>query len=154
MSVFAVQMISSILGSIGFAILFRLHPKKLWSIALLSGGCYGIYYLFAAVFGTNAFVAALISTAFVAASAEFFSRIMRSPTIIFIIPSIIPIVPGGALYRFMKELINGNSDIAMGHGKEALLTALGVAGGIIVISIIANVTKGIIEKISLKKEKT
>ena len=153
MSTFTIQMIASILGTIGFAILFKLHPKKLWSVALLGGGCYGVYYLFATVVGTNAFVAAIISTSFVAVSAEFFARIMRSPTIIFIVPGIIPIVPGGALYRFMKELITGNYDVAMTHGKEALLTALGVAGGIILVSIVVNVVKGIVEKTNLKRAK-
>ena len=153
MSKFAIEMISSILGTVGFAILFKLHPKKLWSVAILGGGCYGFYYLFATVIGSNVFVAALISTAFVATASELFARIMRSPTIIFVIPSIIPIVPGGSLYRFMKELINGNKDVAMTHGRDALLIALGVAGGIILASIAVSLIKGILEKVNIKRVK-
>ena len=152
MNNFAIQLVASLVGTLGFGILFKVHPKKLPIVALLGGGCYALYFLFASVLHTNVFVAAIAATAFVSATAELLSRVMRAPTIIFIIPSIIPIVPGGALYKFMKELIHGNSAGAGGYGKEAILTALGVAGGIIVVSIIANVAMGIIERIKEKSK--
>ena len=41
----------------------------------------------------------------------------------------------------------------MTHGRDALLIALGVAGGIILASIAVSLIKGILEKVNIKRVK-
>ncbi|MBE6667747.1 MAG: threonine/serine exporter [Ruminococcaceae bacterium] len=147
MNEFIKMLISSVLGTVGFGILFKMQAKKLITVAFLGGGCITLYYLFSNVLKTNAFVSAIVATLFVSVAAELLARVLQAPAVIFIIPSIIPIVPGGALYRFMKGLINGSVSEALPYGKEAILTALGVAGGIIVVSIVVNIVMGILENL-------
>ena len=50
------------------------------------------------------------------------------------IPGIIPLLPGGALYYTMSALIEGDMDTVMLKGKETGLMALGIVVGILVAS--------------------
>lgn len=58
----------------------------------------------------------------------------KAPANIFMIPGIIPLLPGGALYYTMSALIGGDMDTVMLKGKETGLMALGIVVGILVAS--------------------
>lgn len=149
--IFWIQLITSALGSVGFAVLFKVRLRYLGIIAFLGGACYGVYYLFESGLSSDAFIAALVSTAFVALVSEILARIVHTPTIVFLISCIIPIVPGSYLYRAMRGLIERNSDAFLQNGAETLKIALGTAGGIVAVSVIVNVVLGIAEKVRKKK---
>ena len=67
------------------------------------------------------------------------ARVLKTPSIVFITASIIPLVPGGALFYTMSNLILGNSATAKVYGLNTLQIALGIAGGIVVESLIVNI---------------
>ena len=96
------------------------------------------------------FPAAFVSTMFTALFAEIASRVRKAPTIVFLIPGVIPTVPGGALYRAMRALLL----LDFAGASEALLTTLqiglGIAGGILTVSIIFG---SVMEKIKKGKLK-
>ena len=48
----------------------------------------------------------------------------------FIMPSVVPLVPGGPLYYAMSEAVRGNMQQAGVYGRETLLFALAIASGI------------------------
>ena len=141
---FAIQLISSMVGSVGFAILFRVRARYFPIVAILSGACYGTYYLFDAVVSADPFICALLATLLVATVSEILARLVRTPAIVFLISCIIPIVPGSSLYKAMRGLIEHSGDF-LKYGTETLKIALGTAGGIVAISVIVNVIMGIIK---------
>ena len=149
---FIIQLIASIAGTLGFAILFKLRPKHLVSVSILGGCCYAAYYVVAIHFGADVFIASLVATAFVAIISEVFARVSQSPALVFLLPGLIPIVPGGDLYNMMKNLITKNSDAALGYGISAIKIAAGVAGGIVIVSVMVNIGEGIGEAIRKKKK--
>jgi uncharacterized membrane protein YjjB (DUF3815 family) len=57
---------------------------------------------------------------------------MKMPATTFIIPGIIPLVPGYGLYYSMLKIIEANYQEALNVGFESLLIALGIAAGIII----------------------
>ena len=53
-----------------------------------------------------------------------------------LIPSIIPLVPGGRLYYTMRAIVDGDADSAKIYAMETIVIALGIAVGIVVISLV------------------
>ena len=76
--------------------------------------------------------AAMITTIY----AEIMARVLKAPVAIYSNPSIIPLVPGGSLYYTMAALMAGDQQEFIARGTDTLMTALGIAVGIIAISVI------------------
>ena len=52
------------------------------------------------------------------------------------IPAIIPLVPGGTLYYAMSFAVHGELEQARSYGMRALLSALAIAGGISLVTVL------------------
>ena len=68
--------------------------------------------------------------------AEVLARVVKAPATVFLIPSIIPLVPGGRLYYTMRAIVDGDADNAKSYAMETIVIALGIAVGIVVISLV------------------
>ncbi len=148
-----IRLIASLACSIAFAVIFKVAPRHL----ILGGICgtltYFIYYT-VEFFGASPFVAALVSTMFTALYSEVASRLRHAPTIVFLIPGIIPTVPGGALYNAVRYLLMDDLTLAYKYLSDTVGVGLGIAGGIITISILFGSALDIRSKFSsLKKPK-
>ena len=124
-----IQLITGSLGSVGFALVFRLRYRFLPLAAL--GGLlnWGAYLLFHHLC-SSVFVACLIASALSALYAEVLAKRLRAPAPLFLIPAVIPSIPGSNLYYTMAAAVSG--DLA-GVTENALATciwALGIAAGI------------------------
>lgn len=148
--IFFIANAGALVGALSFAVLFNVAPRHLISGALCGLLTYAVYYTVEFFTMGEAFPAAFVSTMVAALFAEITSRVRKAPTIVFLIPGVIPTVPGGALYRAMRALLLFDFS---GAG-EALLTTLqiglGIAGGIMTVSIIFG---SVMEKIKKGKIK-
>jgi len=131
--IFTVQIIMAFLGSLGFAMLYNIRGSKLlyaaaggllgWLINLSCGPWLGneaAQYFFAAV-GVTFYAEAL-------------ARLQKTPATTFLIPAIIPLVPGSALYYTMSFAVNGLWPMSMEKGIYTVVLALSLAAGIMVAS--------------------
>lgn len=75
-----------------------------------------------------------VSALFVAAAAEICASILKKPATIFIIPGIIPFVPGGGIYETMLYSLWGNMELAAVTGFRTLTAAGAIAAGIALVS--------------------
>ena len=90
----------------------------------------------------------MVSTAVAALFAEIMARKRRAPASVFLIPGVIPTVPGSNLYFFMRYILESNLPEAFSQLGIALGVALGIACGTVSVSI----TWGIIsDRISKRK---
>ena len=151
MTHFLTQLISAVIGTVAFALLFKVRAKYLYLTAIGGGVGYSVYYLFATVIGASSFIAALISVIFIAGFSEISARIVHAPAPVFLLPCLITIVPGGNLYYAMKGMISRDISAAGRYGFEALKIGLGIAGGIVVVSVIVNLVMGISESRKRRK---
>ena len=151
---FWMQLITSVLGALGFAIMFRVRPRYLAISSVVGGICFSVYWLFDTMLGADPFVSALLATMAVAAISELLARIAHCPTLVFLLAGVIPIVPGSFLYRMMKALIEKNVSDAFSYGSIALKISLGVAGGIVAIAATISILRGIINKLRSIKNKS
>ena len=132
---FFINLLMSFICATSFAIIFNTSKKHLLYIGICGLGTYAIYYI-TFFFIASSFWAAFISSIFAALFSEITARVQRAPTVIFLITGIIPTVPGGSLYYTMRHLILSNFDLALKHLIETLEIGLGIAGGIVTVSIL------------------
>ena len=130
---FFIQLLTACLGTLGFAVLFRVQVKHL----PFAGACgiltYALYYT-VAFFGGSLFVAAFAASAAATVFSECCARLRRAPALVFLVPGAIPIVPGGDLYYTMRYLLSGDFNICADYLVRALLVGIGIAGGIVTVS--------------------
>ncbi len=149
MSDIVIKIVAGVVGTAGFAVLFRLKPSH-WALASVDGllACVA-YFFFTDVFGTvflpNVF-AALVAAFF----AEIFARIAKAPSTVFLLPGIICMVPGGTLYYSMSNLLNENYVEAAQNLLVTAEVAIALGGGIIGASILKIVIFKLYDAIKLK----
>ncbi len=148
---FFVRLIASLFGTLGFALLFRVHAKHLLIATVGGGFTYIIYYIIEAA-GVSVFVAALASSVFLSLYSEISARIKRAPAVVFLLPCTIPIVPGGVLYRTMASFISRDFSAALGYLQETLKIGLGIAGGMVAVSLMFNWGAGISKFLKRKRK--
>jgi uncharacterized membrane protein YjjB (DUF3815 family) len=79
-----------------------------------------------------------VSAVTVAIFSEIMARVFKTPSTVFLIVGILPMVPGGGIYYTMKYCIEGNMDMFV----SKLITTLGVAGAIAVgVSLVSSVVR-------------
>ena len=129
----ALQIFCGALGTLGFALFFFVRPKHLL-LATLGGALSWLIYLLVLHGGGGVFLAALVSSMAVCFWSEALARVRKAPALIFLLPGIVPQLPGGALYYSMSALIQEDMDTFFQKGKEAGLVALGIGVGILIAS--------------------
>ena len=149
---FLIQLITSAIGSIGFAMIYRVAGKYLPFAALGGVLTFAVYYT-VEFFGFGVFTAAMLSSAFSALFSEVFAKIKRAPVSIFLLPCFIPIVPGSALYYTMANFIAKDLALAWHYLGIALGVGLGIACGIVVIPVVWHLCFGAITYIGKKTAK-
>lgn len=87
--------VSAALGSLSFAMFFGVRSRKLW-FSLLGGALnWGLYLLAMKKMGLPATMAYALGAAAGTLYAEILARIVKTPVTVFVITSVIPMVPGG-----------------------------------------------------------
>ena len=125
----AIQLITAFLGSLGFSLLFGMRRRHLVWAALGGVLTWGIYLAVAALL-REGFLPNLVASAFAVAWAEIMARVRRTPATQFVIPAIIPLVPGSSLYYAMASAVRGDLEAAKLYGSQTVQVALAIAAGI------------------------
>lgn len=127
------QLTMAFIGSWGFAMLFRLR-KTLWGLASLGGVvCWGGYLLVMYFSGGQIFISGLAASALAAVYADILATRKRAPAPLFLIPSVVPLIPGSTLYYTMSAAVQGNTEEVSHYGSLTLQYALSIAGGICIV---------------------
>jgi uncharacterized membrane protein YjjB (DUF3815 family) len=124
-------------GSAGFAFFFNAKKSQILCAAISGLLVSGLYLLLVA-HNDSLLLDNMLCAMFVTAYAEIFARIMKAPSSVFLLPAMIPLVPGGFLYYAMYGLVTGSNEVAWQNANATMLTGLGIAMGILVVSVIVS----------------
>lgn len=149
--IFFIQLCASFVGTVTYAIFFRLHARYLMAAAVGGTLTFFLYYVIETAIG-SVFAAAFVASAVSALYAEICARIKQAPAIIFLLPSAIPIVPGGSLYRTMYYLISKETELSYFYLGQTISVAIGIAGGIALISLIVHLSRELIRQLREKRK--
>lgn len=118
---------------LGIDVIFDVPPKKmLWAmigsiiscVIMLTGDKYGLDPLL-----TN-----MLATAVPCVYCEIMARVLKTPTTIFMIPTLLPLVPGSRLYYTMFYLFSGEQELFLENMLVAVKICTGIAMAIIVVT--------------------
>ncbi|MDY2970296.1 MAG: threonine/serine exporter family protein [Butyricicoccus pullicaecorum] len=126
------QTIESFFASLFFAILFGVRRRDLVCTAGAGAVCWFVYAVVTAVVGEIPayFLSAVATTIY----CEIFARLLRTPTIVYLAAGVIPLVPGGGIYRTMLLCIQGTPEQALSACINTVSIAGAMAMGIMVVS--------------------
>lgn len=125
------QFFISSIGTLGFAILFGIPANAIFQSAFIGGTGWTVYYTVGQKFNSliaGAFLGALV----VGLIGEGFARYYKKPATVFIIPGIIPLVPGSGMYYTMLALVENDFSKALTKGVETFFIAAAISIGIII----------------------
>ena len=145
-----IQILTATIGSLGFGILFNVRGKRLIASALGGGAAWALYLLFDMITGSLGISYFLVSL-ILALYAEVMARIFKCPAILFISPSLIPLVPGASLYYTMSHALSGSTDSFIETALTTLIAAAALAIGIITGAISTKLITSIYAKLKARK---
>ena len=135
MNDFMILLISATVGSIGFAMLFRLRLKILpW--ATLSALLDAAVYLICCLYTPNQFLSTIAGTAAATFFSDIMARRLKVPITLLLLPGIVPLIPGGSLYYTMASIISKDKDSIFKYGLATTEAAVGIAAGILISSLL------------------
>ena len=120
-------------STVGFCILFHV-PKKHIISASLVGACGWLTYSYFISTGTGNIPACFAGSCVVALLSDLFSRGFKDAATIFIIPGILPLVPGANMYYTMLAILDGNVQETAAVGTETMLMAGSIAVALLVVA--------------------
>ena len=116
-------------GTLGYAFVYNI-PKRLIPLAVLTGACgWLVYSQFPQQPITGCFLAALT----VGVLSEILSRLFKDAATLFILPGILPLVPGARMYRMILALMEQNFDRA----GSLFIEVMSFAGSIAIALLLA-----------------
>ena len=130
--------ISAFLASLGFGFLFNIKGKNLW-LAGVVGAVGGICYKVALYYGCSELLSNFYGALGLSLGSEILARQCKTPVTTFLVCALIPLVPGGGMYRTMLAAIRGNAQRTLNMGLETLSIAGVLALGILLVSTIMRV---------------
>lgn len=130
-----ITLATATLATLGFSILFYVHPRRL-TLATLGGLLATAVYLLAGHFLNGELLPNLLAALAGAGFSELMARLTKVPVPVYMMPSVIPLVPGSGLYETMFNLVAGNYSLAASAAMRTLEITVGIAGGIVIASVI------------------
>lgn len=132
MKLIIIQILTGALGSVGFSLLFRLKTAHI-PLAAIGGALTWSIYLLGLHLTDNIFGASLIAAVFCALYAEILAKIHKTPATVMLVPSMIPLIPGGPLYYTMSGIVSRDLETAWYYGRLTIQYALAIALGIALV---------------------
>ena len=99
------QFFAAFIGAAGFGFLFHLQFKHIFPAAL-GGVLTWVIYVIANIWGFDVFISSLFASAFAAIYSEVIAKIRKAPTTLFLIISVVVLIPGGSLYYTMSYAVH------------------------------------------------
>ena len=131
-----IECIASIIGCIGFSILFNIHgPGGL--LCALGGAVTWAAFCFSEFLGCSEIMCYFTSTLVAATYSEIMARIRKYPAISYLVVSIFPLIPGAGIYYTTNFLVLGEMSNLAAMGTKTIAIAGSIAAGILMISTIA-----------------
>ncbi|WP_051555024.1 threonine/serine ThrE exporter family protein [Lachnospira multipara] len=145
-------------GTIGITLWFNLDYKHIFMGTVCGTGGWAIVMLCTSL-GLMEFLCYIIATATLTIFTEALARVYKCPVTVFLVPGIVPMVPGGLLYRTLRRAVSGDYQGFTNLGVRTVLISFGIAAGVIIVTAIADVItrrldeKGLTKRFIMKRDR-
>lgn len=131
------QTITAALGSLAFGIVYKVKNERLPVVA--AGGGIG-WFLYSIIFcrWESILVSNMAASVFATLYSEVMARKLKAPVVVFLLPCLIPLVPGGGLYYTMSYAVLKEMRQCCIYLSNTAEAAIGIAAGVIVASVLVH----------------
>lgn len=133
-----VPALSGVVGSIGFCLVMRSRLRRMPIISLSAAVCCALY-LIVIKLGLSDFFAAALAALLATALSECFAVFFKAPVTVFLIPTLLPLIPGALLYRTFAAVFRGNLEDTLIYAASTCRTIGALVVGIMVVSAVTHV---------------
>ena len=120
------------ISTVGFAIIFN-TPKSALIKSGFVGGLGWIIYILTKNLSNSIIFSTFVASIGIALIGEYLAFVDKNPITIYIIPGIIPLVPGFGLYNTMLSIVEKRFDKVAEHGSETLMISMAIAGALVIV---------------------
>lgn len=136
-------------ATVFFAILLKVPRRAIPVSAVLGSIGYAVFELTSPVLGSP-IAGYFIGTLLMAICSEILARRLKMPATIFIIPAIIPLVPGLGLYNTMLYLVEGQNAKAGTIGIVTILSIVAMAMALVITTLLTKSFTSVIKEAKKK----
>lgn len=122
------QLIFSYLATVGFAVTLNI-PRSALNLCGLIGALGWLVYKSLYLVHTGIVLANLVAALVIGLSSVIAARLKKKPMILFNVPSLVPLVPGGQAYRAIYYFAFKNDNLALRYLVEAGMIAGAISMG-------------------------
>ncbi|MFK4785980.1 threonine/serine exporter family protein [Fusobacterium sp. MFO224] len=122
-------------------------PKLDIVIGGVIGGFSWALYIFLMRISGEVILPYFISTLSIGILGNISSKITKRPTFLYMLPGIIPLVPGYSLYYTMFYIVTENYPLALHKGIETLFIAFSISSGLIVSESLKKIVNNILKNL-------
>ena len=140
------EFIFAFLGTLGFTLIFNV-PLRHIPVASFVGGAGWVVFQIADAMGCGVAIACFFGACTVGLTSDIASKVFKEAATIFVIPGVLPLVPGAGTYYTMLAVIEGNLDQAAAKGIETLAMAGAIALGLLVMGTVMQIIRGVSKRI-------
>lgn len=130
-----IQIITGAIGSLGFSLIAHIRVNHL-AVATLGGMLSWILFLPGYTLTQSVFLPNLFAAAAVYTWSEIMARVRKAPVTVFLVPGILPLLPGSFLYYTMQALMAGQSELFEHYAVTTISVTLGISCGIVGASVL------------------
>lgn len=135
MTQYVIAIVTGALGAFGFALIAHIRLKHLLA-ATLGGLMSWAIFLVVEVPTGSVFLGSLVAAVCVYVWSEIMARVEKAPVTIFLVPGILPLLPGSFLYYATMGLLNDDMESFRYYGNTTIAVTLGIACGVVAASIV------------------
>lgn len=131
------QTLTAALGSLAFGIVYKVRNERLPVVA--AGGGIG-WFLYSVIFcrWESIFISNVAASVFATLYSEAMARKRKAPVVVFLLPCLIPLVPGGGLYYTMSYAVLKEMQQCRIYLSNTAEAAIGIATGVILASVLVH----------------
>ncbi len=133
-----IHFLFSFMSTVSFGVLTNVPRRTLLASGLIGSLGWMVYFLMREAdypLGFSNFIAAFL----IGCLSIFFSRLKKIPMLVFIVPSLVPLVPGGPAYLAVREIVIGDGDKGLYYMLIVAVTAGAIAGGFVMTTLVEKI---------------
>ncbi|MEI5992656.1 threonine/serine exporter family protein [Candidatus Enterococcus mansonii] len=135
----------SYLSTVTFGIVTNV-PRKLLNTCGITGAVGWMLFWFTKNLESGEIFANFLGAIGIGLMSIFFSRRKKMPMIIFNIPSLVPLVPGGPAYQAVRSIVLGDYISGVHFIIKVIMTAGAIAAGFMVTGIVERLLKRLFDR--------
>ncbi len=141
-----IGLVTSFLGALGFSFIFNVKKEHLWASSLGGILTWGAYLIASVLFSADDLIASVFSGAACQIYSQILARCQKTPALVFCIPALVPLIPGGALYRTMRAVIHKDWSGVLHWGGATVQITFGIAIGMSFILGLLHIGNAVLKK--------